>query len=173
MYDPAVVVIGVDPGSRRTGYGVISVEGNRCHCLDYGAIATGNRCFPERLKLIHARLEELFARFSPSAVAVEEIFHAVNVRSALTLGQTRGVVLLVVAQAGIPLAEYTALQVKKAVVGYGKAEKTQVQMMVGRLLNLKGKPEPLDASDALAIALCHAFNKVRYQRSPQLVDYHP
>jgi crossover junction endodeoxyribonuclease RuvC len=160
-----MVIVGIDPGSRKTGYGVISVEGNRFRCVDYGVIATGERSFPDKLKLIHAGLGALMARHLPEAVAVEEIFHAANARSALMLGQARGIVLLAVAEAGVPLAEYTALQIKKSVVGYGKADKTQVQMMVRRLLNLKADPEPLDASDALAIALCHGFNRSRYPRS--------
>lgn len=160
-----MVIVGIDPGSRKTGYGVISVQGNHFSCLEYGVIETGDNLFPEKLRLIHSGLDALFARHSPGAVVVEEIFHAANARSALILGQARGVVLLAAAQAGIPLAEYTALQIKKSVVGYGKADKCQVQMMVRRLLNLKETPSPLDASDALAIALCHGFNRSRYPRS--------
>jgi crossover junction endodeoxyribonuclease RuvC len=162
-----MIIVGVDPGSRKTGYGVISVEGNRCTCLDFGAIQTAKGEFAGRLKEIYAGLTSLFARFNPGAVAIEEIFHAVNPHSALMLGQSRGVALLAAAQHGIPIAEYTALQIKKAVVGYGKADKLQVQMMVRRLLNLRDNPEPLDASDALAIALCHAFNRPPTQRSRQ------
>jgi len=162
-----MIIVGIDPGSRKTGYGVISLEGNRCTCLDFGAIQTAKGEFADRLKEIYAGLSNVLARFAPSAVAVEEIFHAVNPRSALMLGQSRGVVLLVAAQYSIPIAEYTALQIKKAVVGYGKADKTQVQMMVRRLLNLKANPEPLDASDALAIAICHAFNKPLAPRTPR------
>ncbi|HXK61349.1 MAG TPA: crossover junction endodeoxyribonuclease RuvC [Acidobacteriota bacterium] len=161
-----MIIIGIDPGSRKTGYGVISLEGNHCRCLEYGAIRPPNVAFPERLRLIHAELTDLLARHTPAAVVVEEIFHHANVQSALLLGQTRGIVILAAAQAGVPLAEYSALQIKKSVVGYGKADKTQVQLMVTKLLNLKNKPKPLDASDALAMALCHAFNKGRYQHIP-------
>ena len=161
-----MIIMGIDPGSRTTGYGVISLDGNHCCCLDYGAIRPPDVDFPERLRLIHHGLQELLARHLPQSVVVEEIFHHANVQSALILGQTRGVVILAAAQAGVPLAEYSALQIKKAVVGYGKADKTQVQLMVGKLLNLKKKIQPLDASDALAMALCHAFNKARYQHSP-------
>ncbi len=168
-----MIIVGIDPGSRNTGYGVISVEGNRCTCLHFGAIHTAKGEFADRLKEIYSGLSDVFARFTPSAVAVEEIFHAVNPHSALMLGQSRGVVLLVAAQHGLPIAEYTALQIKKAVVGYGKADKLQVQMMVRRLLNLKDKPEPLDASDALAIALCHAFNRPPSQRSRRPSGYPP
>ena len=168
-----MIIVGIDPGSRKTGYGVISVQGNHFSCVDYGVIATGNELLPERLRLIHSGLDALLAQHSPAAVVVEEIFHHANARSALVLGEARGVVLLAAAEAGIPLAEYSALQIKKSVVGYGKADKRQVQMMVRRLLNLKEDPKPLDASDALAIALCHGFNKSRYLRTPQRACSHP
>jgi len=168
-----MVIVGIDPGSRKTGYGIISVQGNHFTCLGYGVIATGDESLPERLRLIHSGLDALFARHTPAAVVVEEIFHHANVRSALVLGEARGVVLLAAAEAGIPLAEYTALQIKKSVVGYGKADKKQVQMMVRRLLNLKEDPQPLDASDALAIALCHGFNKSRYLRTQPRAGSHP
>jgi crossover junction endodeoxyribonuclease RuvC len=168
-----MVIMGVDPGSRKTGYGIVSFEGNRCQCLEYGAIQPADLPFNERLRLIHAGLEKLLARFTPDVVVVEEVFHASNPKSALILGHTRGVVLLAAAQAGSSLAEYTALQIKKSVVGYGKADKSQVQMMVKRLLNLKDLPKPLDASDALAMALCHAFNKGRYQHIPQRASSRP
>ncbi len=161
-----MIIMGIDPGSRKTGYGVISLDGNHCCCLDYGAIRPPDVDLPERLRVIHHGLQELLTRHLPQSVVVEQIFHHSNVQSALILGQTRGVVILAAAQAGVPIAEYSALQIKKAVVGYGKADKTQVQLMVGKLLNLKEKPQPLDASDALAMALCHAFNKARYQHSP-------
>ncbi|RPI25483.1 MAG: crossover junction endodeoxyribonuclease RuvC [Acidobacteria bacterium] len=161
-----MIIVGIDPGSRTTGYGVISLEGNRCRCLEYGAIRPPDVIFPERLRLIHHGLQELLSRHVPEAVVVEQIFHHANVQSALLLGQTRGIVILAAAQAGVPLAEYSALQIKKAVVGYGKADKKQVQLMVSKLLNLKEKPQPLDASDALAMALCHAFSKARYQHTP-------
>jgi crossover junction endodeoxyribonuclease RuvC len=168
-----MIIMGIDPGSRKTGYGIISFQGNRCQCLQYGAIQTEDLSFSERLRQIHAELQKLLMTFQPEVVVVEEIFHASNARSALMLGHTRGVVLLVAAQAGVSLAEYTALQIKKSVVGYGKADKSQVQMMVRRLLNLKELPKPLDASDALAMALCHAFNKVRYQHNPPRASSRP
>ncbi|RPJ50674.1 MAG: crossover junction endodeoxyribonuclease RuvC [Acidobacteria bacterium] len=162
-----MIIMGIDPGSRKTGYGIISLDGNHCCCLDYGAIRPPDLDFPERLRLIHQGLQELLARHLPQSVVVEQIFHHANVQSALILGQTRGVVILAAAQAGVSIAEYSALQIKKAVVGYGKADKSQVQLMVGKLLNLKEKPQPLDASDALAMALCHAFSEARYQHSPR------
>ncbi|MGH9340502.1 MAG: crossover junction endodeoxyribonuclease RuvC [Acidobacteriota bacterium] len=157
-----MIVVGVDPGSRVTGYGLVAVQGNRRQCVDYGSItgASGQEnTFPERLNRIHSSLCGIFQRYSPDVVAVEDVFYAVNVKSALRLGHARGVVLLAAAQFGIPLVEYSPLEVKKAVVGYGRAEKGQIQLMVKRLLNLKESPEPHDAADALAVALCHAFRQ--------------
>lgn len=150
--------MGIDPGSRVTGYGVISAQGNRMECVAYGAItARANGSFPDRLKKIHSELQLLLERYSPAALAVESVFYATNARSALILGHTRGVILLAAAQAGTELYEYSPLEVKKAVVGYGRADKNQIQLMVRRLLSLGQPPHPYDAADALAIALCHAF----------------
>jgi crossover junction endodeoxyribonuclease RuvC len=160
---------GIDPGSRVTGYGVILAEGNRYRCLDYGTISTvsGKKKvpLPERLVKIYQGLKERIAHHQPDAVIVEEVFHAVNTKTALALGQARGVILLAAATQGIEVFEYSPLKVKQSVVGYGRAEKQQVQMMVKRLLNLTEEPEPHDAADALAIALCHAFNRSPVQRS--------
>lgn len=157
-----MIILGVDPGSRATGYGAISVEGDRLRCIESGAISTVKKgkapSIQTRLLMIHSQLESLIHRISPEVIVVEEVFHAVNVRSALVLGHVRGVVLLAASQAGIPLKEYAALEVKKSVVGYGRADKKQVQAMVKVLLNLRVVPEPHDAADALAIALCHSFN---------------
>jgi len=157
-----MVILGVDPGSRRTGYGAISVDGDRLRCIECGVISVAKRGklpdLPERLLMIHNRLESLIQRISPEVVAVEEVFYAVNVKSALTLGHVRGVVLLAASRLGVQLREYAPLEVKKAVVGYGRADKQQVQAMVKVLLNMKQEPEPHDAADALAIALCHSFN---------------
>lgn len=155
-----MIVVGVDPGSRVTGFGVISVEGNRHRCLDYGTVKAGSTpsaSLPVRLLEIHQRLIKVLEQYQPNAVAVEDIFHASNARSALKLGQARGVILLAAAQSGVECFEYTPLQVKKAVCGFGRAEKDQVQFMVRKLLGLAQVPEPFDASDALAVALCHAF----------------
>ncbi len=157
-----MIIVGIDPGSLVTGYGVISVEGSRCRCVHYGVVrARSSRfddTFPHRLKKIYSRLEQLLREYSPEVIAVEDVFYARNAQSALRLGHTRGVVLLAAAQSGVPLVEYSPLEVKKAVVGYGRADKQQVQLMVRRLLSLKQQPEPHDAADALAIALCHVFN---------------
>jgi crossover junction endodeoxyribonuclease RuvC len=149
-------VLGIDPGSRITGYGLIRKEGNRLLHLDNGAIFTDSaKDFPERLQRIYQGIAEVIAHFVPDAVAIENIFFANNVQSALKLGQARGAAIVAGVNAGLPVAEYTALQVKQAVVGHGRAAKEQVQQMVRILLNL---PEiaQADAADALAVAICHA-----------------
>ena len=151
-----VRVIGVDPGSATTGYGVIDSDGRRYELVEYAGI-TGPKhlTFPERLLQISRTLEEVIARLSPQACAVEDTFYAVNVKSALKLGQARGAVLVAAARAGVEIFEYSALEIKSALVGYGRAEKHQVQEMVRVLLGMKDAPQPLDASDALAVAICH------------------
>jgi crossover junction endodeoxyribonuclease RuvC len=149
-------VLGIDPGSETTGYGLIDSDGRRHELVEYGAIRAGRGAsFAERLLQIERQLQHLIEKFRPDAVAVEEAFYAVNVKSALKLGQVRGVVLLVAARAGLPIFEYSPLEVKSATVGYGRAEKHQVQQMVRIILNLPKVPEPHDAADALAIAICH------------------
>lgn len=151
-----VRVIGVDPGSVTTGYGVIDSDGRRYELVEYAGIAGPKHLtFPERLLQISRTLEEVIARLSPHACAVEDTFYAVNVKSALKLGQARGAVLVAAARAGVEIFEYSALEIKSALVGYGRAEKHQVQEMVRVLLGMKDVPQPLDASDALAVAICH------------------
>ena len=166
-----MIIAGIDPGSRFTGFGVIRVEGTRCSCVDFSCIAgTGvdqSSLFADRLNKIYTELVRLLASHKPAEIAVESVFHAVNAKTALKLGQARGVAVLAAAQTGAPLFEYSPLEVKKSVVGYGRAQKNQVQMMVRTLLNMKETPKPHDAADALAIALCHAFNRSRDRRSPQ------
>ncbi|TWJ19236.1 crossover junction endodeoxyribonuclease RuvC [Geobacter argillaceus] len=149
-------VLGIDPGSRITGYGITEKIGNRLVHIDNGAIFTDKAGdFPNRLKAIYEGLAHVIATYSPDAVAVEQIFLAHNVQSALKLGQARGAAIVAGVNAGLPVFEYTAMQVKQAVVGHGHASKDQVQQMVRILLNL---PEiaQADASDALAVAICHA-----------------
>lgn len=151
-----MVILGIDPGSRITGYGVIRKEGNRLIHIDNGALFTDSAAdFPGRLKRIFEGLSEIIARYNPQVCAVEDLFFSNNVQSALKLGQARGAAIVACVNAGLPVFEYTALQVKQSVVGHGKAEKTQVQQMVKILLGL---PEiaQADASDALAVAICHA-----------------
>jgi crossover junction endodeoxyribonuclease RuvC len=150
-------VLGIDCGGQYTGYGVVEMHaaGKLC-CLTCGAIKLSSReALPRRLSRIFTRLGELISAHQPDEVAIEDIFYALNAKSALKLGQVRGVAMLAAAVAGLPVAEYSPLTIKSSVVGYGRAEKEQVQQMVTRLLNLPAAPEPMDASDALAIAICH------------------
>ncbi len=149
-------VFGIDPGSERTGYGCVETDGRRHRLVMCGAISTaGASCFAARLGVIHAGLVRLLAECEPGVVAVENLFHAVNVRSALKLGHARGVAMLAAVEAGIEVVEYTPAEIKRAVVGYGRAEKPQVQQMIKLLLGLPEVPSPHDAADALAVALCH------------------
>ena len=165
-----MLIVGVDPGSRVTGYGLISREGNRLQNVCFGTVkglsgGSDPASFAQRLKKLHNGLLEVLEEYSPHVMAVEEVFHAVNVKSALKLGHARGALLLAAAQRGVPVVEYSALQVKKSVVGYGRAEKGQVQIMVKTLLNLPEPPEPHDAADALAVAICHALNGAPTKRT--------
>jgi crossover junction endodeoxyribonuclease RuvC len=149
-------IIGVDPGSDTTGYGVIDSDGRHYDLVEYAGIrGPKHLSFAERLLAISRKLEEVIERLSPQACAVEDTFYAVNVKSALKLGQARGAVLVAAARAGVEVFEYSPLEIKSALVGYGRAEKQQVQEMVRVLLGMKNVPEPLDASDALAVAICH------------------
>ncbi|MGB7600407.1 MAG: crossover junction endodeoxyribonuclease RuvC [Candidatus Sulfotelmatobacter sp.] len=150
-------VLGIDCGGAYTGYGVVEMDsGGRLLCLTYGAIRLSPRePLARRLSRIYDGLGALIVDHHPNEVAIEGIFYALNVKSALQLGQVRGVAMLAAAAAGLDVAEYSPLTIKSSVVGYGRAEKQQVQHMVTRLLSLTQTPEPMDASDALAIAICH------------------
>lgn len=149
-------IFGIDPGSVRTGYGCVDSDGSRHRLVLCGAIAAPRHLsFPERLHAIHGQLVALLADCRPDGVAVESLFHAVHARSALQLGHARGVALLAASQAGLAIAEYAPTEIKRAVVGYGRAEKPQVQEMIRLLLGLDQAPEPHDAADALAVAICH------------------
>ncbi len=148
-------ILGLDPGLRVTGYGVIECRGNRLAYVASGCIRTGEGALPTRLGVIARDLGHLIAETGPTEVAVEQVFVNVNPRSTLLLGQARGAAIAAAVLAGLPVAEYTAGQVKQAVVGGGRAAKTQVQAMVMRLLKLPGAPQA-DAADALATAICHA-----------------
>jgi crossover junction endodeoxyribonuclease RuvC len=151
-----VRVFGIDPGSERTGYGCVETDGRRHALVCCGAISPPARTpFSERLRVIHAELGRLLHESRPDAVAIENLFHAVNVRSALKLGHARGVAMLAAVEAGVALVEYTPAEIKRAVVGYGRAEKPQVQRMIALLLGLGAPPHPHDAADALAVAICH------------------
>ncbi len=149
-------VLGIDPGTATTGYGILEQVAGKAQLLEYGIINTAAKTsMPERLLKIQREMNRLLLEHKPDVVAVEEIFYFKNAKTIVTVAQGRGVILLTAAAAGIAVAEYTPLQVKQAVVGYGQAEKRQVQYMVQRLLNMKELPRPDDAADALAIAICH------------------
>jgi crossover junction endodeoxyribonuclease RuvC len=151
-----VRIFGIDPGSERTGYGCVETDGRVARLVRCGAIlAPAADPFPQRLAHIHRELVKLLRGCRPDCVAIETLFHAANVRSALKLGHARGVAVLAAVEAGCLVVEYTPAEVKRAVVGYGRAEKHQVQQMIKLLLGLTRPPAPHDAADALAVALCH------------------
>jgi crossover junction endodeoxyribonuclease RuvC len=158
-----VRILGIDPGSGATGYGIIDTgDDAELRLVAYGAISTNPRKpFHERLLVIHQGLNKVLAGEKADAMAIEEVFHAANVQSALRLGHARGVALLVAAEHGMTLHEYSPLEIKSAVVGYGRAEKFQIQTMVQLLLKLPELPTPDHAADALAAAICHA-NRMRF-----------
>jgi crossover junction endodeoxyribonuclease RuvC len=152
-----MVVLGIDPGTAHTGYGVVAHHGGRLVALDGGVIETpAGLALPRRLATIHARVAELLAEYSPDTLAVEELYFGANAHSALAVGQARGVVLLAAGQRDVPVASYTPQQIKGAVCGSGRAAKEQVQRMVQALLSLATLPKPDHAADALAVAICHA-----------------
>src|SRR3954469_20894426 len=159
-------VLGIDCGTEYTGYGIVDLlDDESLVCLDCGAIKVSPRePMAIRLSRISIRLGELIFEHHPDRVAIEDVFYAVNVKSALKLGQVRGVAMLAAATAGLEVAEYSPLSIKSAVVGYGRAEKHQVQQMVARLLRLAQIPEPPDAADALAIAICHLHTAATKER---------
>ena len=157
------ILLGIDPGSRHTGYGVIEQVGNRSRALAFGTISTCGAEMAPRLGTIFAGLCEVMNAHRPEEVSIEKVFMARNPDSALKLGQARGAALTAVVQSGVPVFEYSARQVKQAVVGRGGAEKVQVAEMVKHLLGLEKRPQE-DAADALAIALCHAHTRVSLAR---------
>ena len=152
-------ILGIDPGYAIVGVGVVDFEGNRFKVVDFGAITTnaGEDMF-DRLKSIYDEAVEIIERTKPDAMAIEELFFNSNQKTAINVAQARGVLVLAAKNCGIPIYEYTPLQVKQAVVGYGRAEKAQVQQMTKAILNLDAVPKPDDTADALAIAICHAHS---------------
>src|SRR5215216_4266576 len=151
-----MITLGIDPGTALLGFGVVE-SGDDPRMIDYGAIATASdRSMPDRLSELFDRVTSLLEEYRPDVLAVEQLFFARNVTTALAVGQARGVVLLAAARAGVPVVEYSPSEVKHAVVGYGKADKSQMQEMVRIILGLQHVPHPDDAADALAVALCHA-----------------
>ena len=161
-------VLGIDCGTECTGYGVVEQDpGGELRFITAGAIRLfKQQSLPVRLAQVFEELQKIILATSPNIVAIEEVFYSVNAKSALKLGQVRGVAMLAASYSGLEVAEYSPLSIKSAVVGYGKADKLQVQSMVVRLLKMHSSPDPLDASDALAIAICHlhtAATLSRYQ----------
>lgn len=153
---PERVIIGIDPGTAILGFGVVAGDDN-VQLVDFGVIETGSDlAMPDRLRILHQAMTNLIERHRPDELAVEQLFFARNVTTAIAVGQARGVILLAAAQRGIPVAEYSPSEIKNAIVGYGKADKRQMQEMVRILLSLPKVPHPDDAADALAVALCHA-----------------
>ena len=152
-------VFGIDPGCERTGYGCVETDGSRHRIVICGAISSpALASFPDKLQRIHSQLTLLLKKCQPESVAIENLFFSVNVRSALKLGHARGVAMLAAVEAGVPVFEYTPAEIKRAVVGYGRADKPQVQQMIKLLLGLDAPPSPHDATDALAVAICHLHN---------------
>lgn len=150
------VVLGIDPGTATTGFGLVSEEGDSVHLLECGVIQTAaGQPLAWRLRSLYENLSQLLARWQPDEAAVEELFFSRNTTTALAVGHARGVALLALAQASIPVAEYTPMQVKQAIVSYGKGTKEQVQEMVRLILRLEAVPQPDDAADAVALAICH------------------
>ena len=160
-------VFGIDPGSDRTGYGCIVSDGTRHRLVACGVVRAQARAnFQEKLLAIHRGLADLLSQCKPECVAIEGLFYARNARSALKLGHARGVAILAACEAGLPISEYAPTEVKRAVVGYGRADKNQVQQMIKLLLGLDSVPSPDDAADALAVAICHTHAVSR----PSLAD---
>jgi crossover junction endodeoxyribonuclease RuvC len=168
LREVVVRVLGIDCGSEFTGYGVVDQDADSTLiCVTHGAVALNrNQPLALRLAAMFNQLNSILEHHRPDAVAIEDVFYAVNAKSALKLGQVRGVALLAAALHGCPIAEYAPLSIKSAVVGYGRAEKQQVQQMVARLLALKALPQSFDAADALAIAICHLHTNATERRIP-------
>lgn len=154
-----MIILGIDPGYAIVGFGILRYENNRFTVLDFGAITTpAGMDFTERLKSIYEDLSYLFQKYKPDALAIEKLFFNTNKKTAVDVAQARGVILLAAKMHGADCFEYTPLQVKQSVVGYGRAEKKQVQEMTKQLLGLSAVPKPDDTADALAMAICHAHS---------------
>ena len=152
-------ILGIDPGYAIVGYGIVEYNSNRFKTVDYGAILTDKDVpFPLRLKEIYDKTSQLINIHKPEYLSIEELFFNTNVKTAIAVGHARGVLLLAAEQTGIPIYEYTPLQIKQSVTGYGRADKYQVQQMTKTLLGLSAVPKPDDTADALAVAICHAHS---------------
>lgn len=152
-------ILGIDPGYAILGYGIVELTGNKFKVCDYGAVTTDAKMeMPDRLKILYQSLMEIIAENEPDVASVEELFFNTNAKTAILVGQARGVAVLACANSGLEINEYTPLQIKQALVGYGRADKKQVQTMVKTILNLKTVPKPDDTADALAAAVCHGHS---------------
>ena len=164
-------ILGIDPGYALMGYGVIEQAGSRLKVIDYGSIATdASADMPERLKYLYSSLMDVIAETQPEAAAIEELFYNTNAKTVINVGQARGVAILACVNSGLPVSEYTPLQIKQALVGYGRAEKKQVQQMVKILLNLEKIPKPDDTADALAVAVCHSNSAAGSSRLAKSIE---
>jgi len=162
-----MLVLGIDPGTAITGYGLVEARGNKLKAVDYACVRTpANMPLEHRLQAIYSAMVDIIRQYNPTHLAIEELFFNKNVRTALAVGHARGVIILAAANAGLDVFEYTPLQVKQAVVGYGRADKAQIQFMVKTLLCLPESPKPDDVADGLAIAICHTH----FFRSQKLLD---
>lgn len=165
-------IMGIDPGIAIVGFGIIDHLGNQLKAIQYGSIQTkAGVPTPRRLKQIHEACTELFTEYEPDVIAVEKLFFNRNVTTAFIVGQARGVIILAAEQAGVDITEYTPLQVKQAVVGYGKAEKHQMQEMVKMLLTLPSIPRPDDVADALGVAICEAHSAKLSRQIPSMEEH--
>lgn len=166
-----MLIFGIDPGLAISGYGVLNYVGNKFEVVEYGAVTTES-CeeFPKRLKTIYDSYTKLFELYKPEAVAIEELFYNKNVKTAIAIAQARGVHLLAAENKNIPLYEYTPLQIKQGIVGYGRAEKRQVQEMVKIILKLDKIPQPDDVADGLAAAICHAHS-LKFANNFKILKY--
>ena len=154
-----MIILGIDPGFAIAGYGVVDYNNLKFTTVDYGVIRTENNIsFPKRLQRIYFSVNEIIDRYNPDFISVEELFFNTNVKTAIAVGHARGAILLAAENRGLPIYEYTPLQIKQAVTGYGRADKIQMQQMVKTLLNLNAVPRPDDAADALAAAICHGHS---------------
>ncbi|WP_297789656.1 crossover junction endodeoxyribonuclease RuvC [uncultured Anaerococcus sp.] len=163
-----MIILGIDPGIAIMGYGVIEFKNNKVKVLENGVVTTSSKTKTgKRLELLYDNLHEIIKEFNPDEFAIEELFFNANVKTAITVGHARGVQVLCAQQNNLPIYEYTPLQIKQAITGYGRADKKQMQLTITKLLNLKEIPKPDDAADALSVALCHALSQ-RFKESFRL-----
>ena len=160
-----MIIMGIDPGIAIVGYSIVECKGNNLKAIEYGCIKTGaDMLLPDRLKTVYDELTQIIQTYNPEELAIEELFFNKNAKSVMKVGQARGVEILAAVNEGLNVYEYTPLQIKQAVTGYGRADKNQVQEMVKMLLNLKVKPKPDDVADALAVAICHC-SSIKFKES--------